>query len=95
MSKKRLVLHVRLRCGLLSFTTPVSHHANEYDVRSVLHGQVSLEAVNQIYVFNEAMNGCKNQRLALEMKILPFNLLRLRNCLVYYRSFQISMPAPS
>ena len=95
MSKKRLVLHVRLRCGSLSITTPASLPVNEYDVRSVLHGQVSLETVNQIYVFHEAMNGCKNKRLALEMKILPFNLVRLRNCLVYYRSFQVSMSAHS
>ena len=29
-------------------------------VRSVLHGQVSLEAVNQICVIHEAMNGCNN-----------------------------------
>ena len=28
-------------------------------VRSVLHGQVSLAAVNQVYDIHEAMNGCK------------------------------------
>ena len=39
---------LRLRCGSLSTTTPVSHLANEFDVRSELHGQVSLAAVNQI-----------------------------------------------
>ena len=39
--------------------TPVSLLANEFDVRSVLHGQVILAAVNRIYVFHEAMNGCK------------------------------------
>ena len=33
---------------------------NEFDVRSVLHGQVRLAAVNQLYVVHEAMNGCKN-----------------------------------
>ena len=33
---------------------------NEFDVRSVLHGQVSLAAVNQLYVVHEAKNGCKN-----------------------------------
>ena len=32
----------------LSLTTPVWHLANEFDVRSKLHGQVSLAAVNQI-----------------------------------------------
>ena len=55
----RLALHVRLRCALLSITTPVSLLANEFDVRSVLHGQVSLAAVNQISVNHEAMKGCK------------------------------------
>ena len=43
-----IVLHVQLRCGSLSITTPVSHLANEFDVRSELHGQVSLAAFNQI-----------------------------------------------
>ena len=51
--------HVRLGCGSLSITTPVSLLANEFDVRSVLHGQVSLAAVNQICAIYEAMNGCK------------------------------------
>ena len=55
-AKKRLVLHVRRRCGLLSITTPVSLLANEFDVQSVLHGQVSLAAVNQICVVHEATN---------------------------------------
>ena len=47
---------------------------NEYDVRSILHGQMSLALVNQICVVHEAMNSCKNQkihkRLASKMKIL-------------------------
>ena len=51
----RLALHVRLRCGSLSVTTPVSLLANEFDVRNVLDGQVSLAAINQIYVMHEAM----------------------------------------
>ena len=55
-----LVLHVRLGYDSLSITTPVSFLANEFDVRRVLHGQVSLAAVNQICVIHEAMNGCKN-----------------------------------
>ena len=45
--------------------------ANEFDVQSVLHMQVSLAAVDQIYVIHEAMKGCKNlkihSRLALKM----------------------------
>ena len=43
-----LVLHVRLGCGSLSIITPVSLLAIEFDARSVLHGQVSLAAVNQM-----------------------------------------------
>ena len=58
-----LVLHVRLRYGSLSFTTPVSLLANEFGVRSILHGQVSLAAVNQICVIHEAMNGCKKLKI--------------------------------
>ena len=58
-SNKKLVLHVRLGYGSLSFTTPVSLLANEFDVQSVLHGQMSLAAVNQICVIHQAMNGCK------------------------------------
>ena len=56
-------LHLLLRCGSLSITTPVLLLANEFDVRSVLHGQVSLAAVDQIYVIYEAMNGCKNLKI--------------------------------
>ena len=44
-------------------TTPVSLLANEVDVRSVLHGQVSLAVVNQICIINEDMNGCKNLKI--------------------------------
>ena len=47
-ANKELVLHVQLRCGSPSITTPVSHLANEFDVRSELLWQVSLAAVNQI-----------------------------------------------
>ena len=58
-----LVLHVRLRCGLLSIPTPVSLLANEFDVQSVLHGQLSMTADNQIYVIHENINGCKNLKI--------------------------------
>ena len=47
----------------LSITTPVSLLANEFDVRSVLQGQVSLADVNQICVIHEAMNGLKNLKI--------------------------------
>ena len=63
----RLILHVRLRCGSLSITTPVIILANEFDVRSLLHGQVSLAAVNQILLIHEAMNGCKNLKIHLSI----------------------------
>ena len=33
--------------------------SNEFKLRSILHGQVSLAAVNQICVVHEAVNGCK------------------------------------
>ena len=60
MALTTLVLHVRLGCGSLSIKAPVSFLASIFDVRSVLHGQVRLVAVSQIYIFHEAMNGCKN-----------------------------------
>ena len=52
--------------GSLSITTPVSLLANEFDVRSVLHEQMSLAAVNQICVNLEAMNGGKNLKDSLK-----------------------------
>ena len=60
-ANKILFLHVRLRCGWLS--NKVSLMANEFHVRSVLHVQVSVAAVNRIYVIHEAMNGCKNLKI--------------------------------
>ena len=54
---RRLDLQVRLGCGSLSITTPVSLLANEFYVRSVLHGQVRMAAVNKIHVTHDAMNG--------------------------------------
>ena len=47
-ANKRLVLHVRIRCGSQSVTITVSLLANEFDVRSELHGQVSFAAANHI-----------------------------------------------
>ena len=52
--KKRLVLHVRLGCGSLLLIL-----ANQFDLRSVLHGPVGLAPVNQIHVVHGAMNDCK------------------------------------
>ena len=62
-SKQEACFDVRLRCGSLSITTSVSLLANEFDVQSVLHGQQSLAAVNQICVIHEAMSGCKNLKI--------------------------------
>ena len=53
---------MRLRCGSLSITTPVSLLGNEFNVRSAMHMQMSLAAVNQIYVFHEVMNCCKKSK---------------------------------
>ena len=58
-TRLRLVLHVRIRSGSLSITTPVLLLAKGFDVRSVLHEQVSLAAVSHVYIFHGAMNGCK------------------------------------
>ena len=44
-------------------TIPVPLLANEFDVRSVLHGQVRLAAVNQSCIIHEAMNVCKNLKI--------------------------------
>ena len=57
-----LILHMLLRCGLLSITTPVSLLPNEFDVLSIVHGQMSLATVSQICVIHEAMNGCKKTK---------------------------------
>ena len=58
-ANKKLVSHVGLMYGSLSITTPVSLLANQSNVRSLLHGQVSLAAINQICVFHEAMTFAK------------------------------------
>ena len=59
------VFLVQLRCGSLSITTPVSLLVNEFDVPSVLHRQVSLAAVNQIFVVHKTMNGCRKSKDSL------------------------------
>ena len=64
-----------LGSGLLSVTTPVSHLANEFGVLSVLRGQVSLAAVNQICVIHEAMKGCKKSKHSLKACFENVNIL--------------------
>ena len=49
--------------GSLAKLTPV----NEFDVRSMLHGQVSLAAINESCVSHEAMNGCKDIKIHLRI----------------------------
>ena len=53
-------MHVRLGCGSLSITTPMSLLANEFHVQSLLQEQVRMAAVDQICIIHEAMNGCEN-----------------------------------
>ena len=48
---KKLVLHVRLRCGLLSITTPESLLANDLMLEAYCTGK-NLAAVNQMYVIH-------------------------------------------
>ena len=67
-------------------TTPVSLLVNGFHVPSVLHGKVSLAAVNQFFFFHEAMNGCKNLAKRLQekacfekCKYIPGLQLRVRN----------------
>ena len=72
--KQKVVLQMRLRCGSLSITTPVSLLANEFDVLSLLQGQVSLAPVSQIYVFHEAMNSCKKSIDSLKTYIENVNI---------------------
>ena len=54
---------MRLGCGSLSITPQVPLLANEFDVGSVLLGQVSLAAANPSCVIHEAMNGCNNIKI--------------------------------
>ena len=68
-------MHVVLGSGSLSVTTPVSRLANEFGVLSVLHGQVSLAAVNQICVIHEAMKGCKKSKDSLKACFENVNIL--------------------
>ena len=68
-------MHVVLGSGSLSVTTPVSLLANEFGVLSVLHGQVSLAAVNQICVIHEAMKGCKKSKDSLKACFENVNIL--------------------
>ena len=67
--------------------------ANEFDIWSIVHGQVSLAAVNKIYVFHEAMTGCKKKskdslKASFENEIINISLVRLKNlaCAHFYQT---------
>ena len=62
--------------GLLSITKPMSLPVNEFDVRIILHGQVSLAAVNQFYVIHEAMNSCKKSKVSLKVYFENVNIYK-------------------
>ena len=57
---------ILLSCGSLSITTPVSNLANEFDVQSELHGQVSLAAVNQILCHSWGYERLQNYKDSLK-----------------------------
>ena len=52
-TSKRLVLHLQIRCGSLSITTPVSLLANEFDVQSVRASE--LGSRHSHFVFHEVI----------------------------------------
>ena len=55
----------------------MSHLANEFDVRSRLHGQVSLAALGQLFVVHEAMNRCKNLNISLKACLENVNMYNI------------------
>ena len=62
-SKQEACSACRTQVWLAVNHKPVSLLTNEFDVRSVLHKQVSLAAVNQICAIHEAMNDFKNLKI--------------------------------
>ena len=80
--------HCLFCMGLLSITSPVTLLANKTNVRSELHGKVSMAAVNCIYVFHETLferlqkyknslnayfvNNVRNICIAFVTSIFPF-----------------------
>ena len=63
----------------------VNHNTRiKFDVRSVLHGQVSMAAVNQIYVIHHAMNGCKNLKNSLKDCFENVNIRSIFSCIHYF-----------
>ena len=63
----------------------VNHNTSvKFDVRSVLHGQVSLAAVNKIYVIHDAMNGYKNLKNSLKACFENVNIQSIFSCIHYF-----------
>ena len=53
---------------------------NEFDVQRVLHGEMSLAAVNHIHVFHEVMYGCKNLKVCFEnVNISKYTIIKKIN----------------
>ena len=68
----------------------VNHNTSvKFDVRSVLHGQVRLTAVNQTYVIHDALNGCKNLKNSLKACFENVNIQSIFSC-IQYNSLYIS-----
>ena len=61
-ANKRLVLKVRLRCGSLSVTTPVSLRCSKR-IAWISEFDSCQSTVKQMCVVHEAMNGCKNLKI--------------------------------
>ena len=66
---------MQLRCVSLSITTPVSNLANEFDVRSELHGKVSLAAVNQILCRSRGYERLQNSKDSLKVCFENVNII--------------------
>ena len=77
-AKKRLVLHVSLRCGSLSIT--IALLTNEFDVQSVLHGQLSINfckswGYEQLQNCNESLKACsENVNIEPQVFVTEFAL---------------------
>ena len=70
--------------GSLSITTPVSHLANEFDVRSELHGLVSLAAVNQILCRPRGYEQLQNSKDSLKACFENVNIGNTMRAAVLY-----------
>ena len=65
-ANKKLVLHVQLRCGLLSITSQVSHLANEFD--QGVHGQGKSQGKTNFFKVRELSGNFEIGKGNLKMK---------------------------